>query len=162
MMNTIRRLLIGTVLLLSSAAWGGEDKIGDDATEARLKGMAGELRCLVCQNESLADSRADLAVDLRNQIRDMVRQGRSDQEIMEYMVVRYGDFVRFRPPLKSSTVPLWFGPFVLMLLGGAVLMYTLVRRRRRVNISPLSRGEQEHIRSLVANISAKVEEDGKA
>lgn len=161
MMNTIRRLLVCTVLLLSSAAWG-EDKVGDEATEARLKAMAVELRCLVCQNESLEHSRADLAVDLRNQIRDMVRQGKNDQQIMEYMVARYGDFVRFRPPLKSTTVPLWFGPFVLMALGGLVLMYTLVRRRRCINISQLSSSEQERIRTLVANNSAAVEEDGKA
>lgn len=160
-MNTMRRLLLCAALLLPSLSWG-EDRIGDEATEARLKGMASELRCLVCQNESLADSRADLAVDLRNQIRDMVKQGMNDQQIVAYLVVRYGDFVRFRPPLKPLTVPLWFGPFALVVLGGLVLVYTLVRRRRRVNIAPLSSKEQEHIRTLVANISAGAEEDGKA
>ena len=154
-MKIIGRSLLCALLLLPLALQA-EDKIGDEATETRLKGLATELRCLVCQNESLEFSRADLAVDLRNQIRDLVAKGKSDQEIIDYLVARYGDFVNYRPPLKPSTVPLWFGPFVLLALGGLVLIVTLVRRR--VNITPLSSGEHERIRTLVA----KTEEDDKA
>ena len=100
----------------------------DEAVEKRMVAISEELRCLVCQNESLAGSRADLAQDLRREIRALIAQGKSDQEIMDFMVSRYGDFVRYRPPLKSTTWLLWFGPFLLFVcaIGGLVLY---LRRR---------------------------------
>ena len=100
----------------------------DEAVEQRMVAISEELRCLVCQNESLAGSRADLAQDLRREIRALIAQGKSDQEIMDFMVSRYGDFVRYRPPLKSTTWLLWFGPFLLFVcaIGGLVLY---LRRR---------------------------------
>ncbi|WP_341905429.1 cytochrome c-type biogenesis protein [Polaromonas sp. YR568] len=99
----------------------------DPALEARVMVIAEELRCLVCQNETIAASQADLAVDLRQQIREQLKQGRTQPQILEFMAKRYGDFVLYRPPLKATTVLLWVGPFVLLLIGG----WALVRRIRR-------------------------------
>ena len=110
--------------LLAGSAWAQ-----DPALEKRVTGLAHELRCLVCQNQTIADSNAPLAVDLRNQIRTQIAQGRSDDQIRAYMVERYGDFVLYRPPLKASTLALWIGPFVL-LLGGALLLWRRIARRR--------------------------------
>jgi cytochrome c-type biogenesis protein CcmH len=95
----------------------------DPALEARVMDIAKDLRCLVCQNETIAGSHADLAIDLRNQIQDQLEAGKSKNEIMQYMVDRYGDFVLYKPPVKSSTLVLWLGPFLLLLLG----MWTLWR-----------------------------------
>jgi cytochrome c-type biogenesis protein CcmH len=93
--------------------------------------VTAELRCLVCQNQTIADSHADLAVDLRNQVRDMLRQGKTDREIIDYMTARYGDFVLYRPPVKPTTMLLWFGPAVL-LLGGLTTLVLVLRRRSRM------------------------------
>lgn len=101
----------------------------DAAIEQRLIRIAEELRCLVCQNESLAGSRADLALDLRREIRELIRQGRSDAQIREFLVSRYGDYVLYRPPVKPSTWLLWGGPFAL-LLGGLAGLIVFLRRRR--------------------------------
>jgi len=104
----------------------------DPALEARVMRLSTELRCLVCQNETIAASNADLAVDLRNQVRDMLREGRSDAEVLSYMTDRYGDFVLYRPPLKSTTWLLWFGPAVL-LVGGVGVLFFVLRRRSRLD-----------------------------
>jgi cytochrome c-type biogenesis protein CcmH len=101
----------------------------DAAGESRYKQLSEELRCLVCQNQTLADSNAELAVDLRNQVRDQIAQGRSDTQIKDYLVSRYGDFVLYRPPVQGNTTALWFGPFVLLGLG--VLVWAVVSRRSR-------------------------------
>ncbi len=93
--------------------------------------IAAELRCLVCQNQTIADSHAELAIDLRNQVRDMLRKGQSREQIVEYMTARYGDFVLYRPPLKQTTALLWFGPG-LLLLGGIVTLVVVLRRRARL------------------------------
>lgn len=103
----------------------------DPVLEAHVMRIASELRCLVCQNETIAASHADLAVDLRNQVRDMLRQGRSDAEIMTYMTDRYGDFVRYRPPVKPTTWVLWYGPAAL-LVGGVAALFLVLRRRSRL------------------------------
>lgn len=103
----------------SGAAQAGEAKpvAEDPATEARVWALANELRCLVCQNQTIADSHADLAVDLKNQIREQIRAGRSDRQIVDFMVERYGDFVLYRPPLRATTALLWAGPALLALLA---------------------------------------------
>ena len=101
----------------------------DPAVEARLVHISEELRCLVCQNESLAGSRADLANDLKREIRTMIKQGKSDQEIRDFLVNRYGDFVLYRPPVKPTTWLLWGGPFVLM-VGGVIGLIAFLRRRK--------------------------------
>lgn len=111
----------------------------DEAVEQRLIAIADELRCLVCQNESLAGSHAELAQDLRREIRSLIRQGKTDPEVLDFLVSRYGDFVRYRPPLKPSTWLLWGGPFALLALGlGALLMFLRSRPR---NEAPLSADE---------------------
>ncbi len=100
----------------------------DPAQDARFKALLLELRCLVCQNQTLSDSDADLAQDLRQQVYDMIVEGRSDSEIVDYMVARYGDFVLYRPPMKSTTYVLWVGPFLLLATGVFVLL-RVVRKR---------------------------------
>ena len=133
------RLALRTLLLcvFLCAPWvagakEAEPAAQDPVTEARLQRIASELRCLVCQNQTIADSQAGLAVDLREQVREMIRRGDSDQQIIDYMTARYGDFVRYRPPLNASTAFLWFGPTLLLLIGGAVLV-TVIRRRQRLS-----------------------------
>ena len=122
----MKKLLI-LVLLISNFAFAGEAMplTEDPALEARLKAMSQELRCLVCQNSTLADSSAPLAEDLRKEIRSQMRQGKSDKEVVDYLVARYGDFVRYRPPVNNSTALLWFGPFLLLIIGGFVLYRVL-------------------------------------
>ncbi len=102
----------------------------DQHVDARLKQLSLELRCLVCQNQTLADSHAPLAEDLRAEIRSMMARGLSDEEIVDFLVSRYGDFVRYRPPLKSTTWLLWFGPFLFLVAGGAALGIAIRRRQR--------------------------------
>jgi cytochrome c-type biogenesis protein CcmH len=101
----------------------------DPALDKRVAGLAHELRCLVCQNQTLAESNAPLAVDLRNQIREQLQAGASEQDVIDFMVARYGDFVLYRPPFKATTLALWLGPFLLLALGIAVLVRRLLRRR---------------------------------
>jgi len=98
--------------------------------EARMLAITGELRCLVCQNQTIADSHADLAADLRKEVRELLAQGKSDQQIRDYMTARYGDFVLYRPPLKATTVALWAGPAALLAIALAALLVTIARRRR--------------------------------
>jgi cytochrome c-type biogenesis protein CcmH len=123
----IRTLLALLLALLAghAAAQGAPDP----ATQARLKDLSEKLRCLVCQNQSLADSNADLAVDLRREIEAQVKSGRSDAQIVEFMVQRYGDFVLYQPPLKASTLLLWLGPFLLLAAAATFLIVALRRRR---------------------------------
>jgi len=110
----------------------------DEAVEQRLIGIADELRCLVCQNESLAGSHAELAEDLRREIRTLIRAGKTDPEILEFLVSRYGDFVRYRPPFKPMTWVLWLGPVVLMMLGlGGLFRHLLKRRGDALAADPL-------------------------
>lgn len=124
----MKRWLITLLLALAAAtALAGEAKpLGEDpALEARLKNVSQELRCLVCQNTTLADSSAPLAEDLRREIRVLMREGKSDKEVVEYLVARYGDFVLYRPPVNSSTAFLWFGPFLILIIGAFVLYRVL-------------------------------------
>lgn len=121
----------------------------DEAVEKRMVVISEELRCLVCQNESLAASRADLAQDLRREIREQIGQGKSDKEILDFMVGRYGDFVRYRPPLKGTTFLLWFGPFVLLVVGVLALVLVLRRRGKRVTEASLSAEEQKKAEELL-------------
>jgi cytochrome c-type biogenesis protein CcmH len=119
------------VIVLARAAWAGEaaPAAADPALEERVLTLASELRCLVCQNQTLADSHAPLAIDLRDQIREKMRQGQSERDIVNYMVARYGDFVLYRPPFRPATVLLWLGPALLLLAGMAALVRRIARRR---------------------------------
>ena len=103
----------------------------ETASPERLKRLSEELRCLVCQNQTLADSNADLAVDLKRQIETLLAQGQSDNQIRDYMVARYGDLVLYRPPLQGNTLLLWIGPFAMLAGGG--LLWWLIQRRNRLN-----------------------------
>ena len=124
----------------------------DEAVEKRMVAISDELRCLVCQNESLSGSRADLAQDLRREIRELIKQGKSDEEIKSFMVGRYGDFVLYRPPVKSTTWLLWFGPFLLLAIGIMGLVAYLRRRSRELKAAvdaPLTTDEQQRAKALL-------------
>jgi cytochrome c-type biogenesis protein CcmH len=120
----------------------------DERVEQRLNAIAEELRCLVCQNESLAASRAELALDLKREVREQIRAGKSDAEIRDFMVKRYGDFVLYRPPLKESTLLLWIGPFALLIAGFAVVAI-FVRRRRAAQAAALSPDDERRADALL-------------
>src|SRR5687768_13318885 len=102
------------VLLLAAPVFAADGALPDPVLEQRVRALAEELRCLVCQNQTLADSNADLAVDLRREIREKMRAGMSDKAVTDYLVTRYGDFVLYRPPFKPTTLLLWLGPFLLL------------------------------------------------
>jgi cytochrome c-type biogenesis protein CcmH len=130
----VRHWLAALLLALPLLAGAKEaaPAAADPVLEARLLRIAAELRCLVCQNQTIADSHADLAQDLRRQVREMLVRGDTDQQILDYMTARYGDFVLYRPPVKSTTALLWYGPAVL-LLGGLVALVLLLRRRSKMS-----------------------------
>jgi cytochrome c-type biogenesis protein CcmH len=136
----MKRLAILILAMLPLFAYAGEakDLAADPVLEKRMIGLAEKLRCLVCQNESLASSHAELAEDLRREVREQMAQGKNDQEIIDYLVARYGDFVLYDPPMKSYTVLLWFGPFVLLLIGVGMLLYQVRKRRQTVPEAQLS------------------------
>ena len=127
----MKRLLAPILLAASLAAWGQSSEIAnaDPKVEARLKSIAHELRCLVCQNQTIADSDAPLAVDLRQQTRAMIAAGKTDDEIRGYMVERYGDFVLYKPPFNAATAVLWIAPG-LLIVGGFAALIVMMRRRR--------------------------------
>lgn len=139
-------------LLISGPAWAGEARpLADDpVVEARLKHLAVELRCLVCQNQTLADSNAPLAEDLRREVRDMIAKNMSDQEIIDFLVARYGDFVLYRPPVKATTALLWVGPFVLVIIGAVALFITLRRRAGKVVDVAVTEEEHRRVEQLLA------------
>jgi cytochrome c-type biogenesis protein CcmH len=148
-MGKLFALLLGLTLAVAAIAKEAPPAAADPALEKRAIALTEQLRCLVCQNQSIADSHAELAVDLKNQVREKLKQGESDEEIIEYMVARYGDFVLYRPPVKATTAPLWFGPFVLLLAALAGLFFYIVRRRQATAALPLSEEDEARVRSLL-------------
>ncbi len=128
----LQAFVLGAAVLLQSAAWAGDAAPASDnpALEARMMAISSELRCLVCQNQTIADSHAELAVDLRKQVREMLLAGKSEQEITDYMTARYGDFVLYRPPFKAQTALLWVGPAAMVVIGLGALFVVLRRRSR--------------------------------
>jgi cytochrome c-type biogenesis protein CcmH len=125
-------LLLAGGLAVGALAKEAAPASANPELEARVTRISAELRCLVCQNQTIADSNAELAVDLRRQVREMLQQGRSEREILDYMTARYGDFVLYNPPLKPSTALLWVGP-VLLLVGGMTVLVLILRRRSRMS-----------------------------
>ncbi|CAN1568470.1 formate-dependent nitrite reductase complex subunit NrfF [Burkholderiaceae bacterium] len=121
----------------------------DPKLEARLVDISQELRCLVCQNESLAASNAELAQDLRREVRDLIRQGNTDQEVKDFLVARYGDFVLYRPEVKPLTWVLWFGPFVLLLVAAVLMGVYLRQRRQQVQPAPLSEADRARAQKIL-------------
>jgi cytochrome c-type biogenesis protein CcmH len=126
----VRKFFFSLLLLISLAVQAKEAPLAaaNPELEKRVMALSEELRCLVCQNQTLADSHAELAIDLKNQVREKLASGMSDGDVINYMVERYGDFVLYRPPVKGITWLLWFGPFLLLIGGIAVLMLKLKRR----------------------------------
>jgi cytochrome c-type biogenesis protein CcmH len=124
-------LLLAATLAATSTAREAAPEAADPALEARMVRITSELRCLVCQNQTIADSHAALAVDLRRETRELLQQGKSDSEVVDYMTARYGDFVLYRPPWKPTTLLLWLGP-ALMLVGGGTVLLVVLRRRSRL------------------------------
>jgi cytochrome c-type biogenesis protein CcmH len=143
-------LALAMLVALSAGAKEAESVAADPALEARMMDIAGELRCLVCQNQTIADSHADLAVDLRQQIREMLGRGMSADSVRSYMTDRYGDFVLYKPPFKASTALLWVGPGVLM-AGALAALFGVLRRRQRMNPEAFDPDTAEEDDQLAAN-----------
>ncbi|MBT8550298.1 cytochrome c-type biogenesis protein CcmH [Polynucleobacter paneuropaeus] len=133
----------------------------DPVVEQRLIGISEEMRCLVCQNESLAGSRSDLANDLRAQIRSMIKAGKSDAEIRQYMVDRYGDFVLYRPPVKPTTWLLWLGPFTILLIGIIGLLMYLRQRNTSMDSKTLSDEENRRLDVLLNTVETEFKKDAR-
>lgn len=127
----------------------------DREVEKRVLQLSQELRCLVCQNETLADSRADLAGDLRREIREQMKAGKSDKEIIAFLTTRYGDFVLYRPPVKPATYLLWFGPFALLVIGFGLLYRYLKQRSALISDQPLSQDERRQAEALLRSPTEK-------
>ena len=145
-------LLLFCCLLRSTVLAGEAQPLADDPVlEKRVMALAENLRCLVCQNETLAGSHADLALDLRQQIREQMQAGKSDEQIIAFMTERYGDFVLFKPPVKLTTYLLWFGPFALLATGIVVQFIYLKRRRERGREQPLSESERKRVEALLGD-----------
>ncbi|MGE5202244.1 MAG: cytochrome c-type biogenesis protein CcmH [Acidobacteriota bacterium] len=149
-MRAVLGLLFATWTL--AAAWAVEpgERLDDPALEARARAISAELRCLVCQNQSLDDSSAELAHDLRVLIRERLKAGDSDEQVRAYLVRRYGEFILLKPPLQRDTYLLWYGPFVVLLLGGAAAMLFLRRRGRLAEPAPLTAEERRRVAKLLA------------
>lgn len=155
------RLLLLLVLLCLIASFSvaqvrRQRPVTDDpAVEERLRNLSHELRCLVCQNETLAESRADLAEDLRDEIRVQIKAGKSDKEIIAFLTERYGQFILYRPQVTPTTYLLWFGPFVLLLGGLAILFFYIKQRRDIIAEQPLSSEERRRAEDLLRSESGK-------
>ena len=124
------------------------------AEQEHFRNLIGQLRCLVCQNETLADSDADLAHDLRKEIYEMMKSGKSDKEVIDFLVKRYGDFVLYKPPVKPSTYVIWYGPFVLLAIA-ALLLIRAVGRQRQVDEPPISPDDRKRLENLLGDDAGK-------
>lgn len=143
------RLLLALFLLAAPAlAVQPDERLADPALEARARALSRELRCIVCQNESIDDSNATLAKDIRVLLRERLAAGDSDAQAKAFLVARYGDFVLLRPPIRSETYLLWFGPFALLALG-ALVAFAALRRRRPAPPAPLTPEEQAKLDALL-------------
>lgn len=151
---------IAMALLLTALGSAQADEAeymgGDPVMHNRVMGVSEELRCLVCQGQSLADSNSDFARDMRQQIQELMEDGMTDRQVVDFMVARYGDYVRYRPPLKSTTVLLWFGPALLLALGIGILYLNVLRRKKQIQDTPLSAADQRRAAELL-----KREESGE-
>ena len=153
------RFLVLLLILCSAVVPAGAEQArptaDDPVLEERVLNLSRELRCLVCQNETLADSRAELAVDLRDQVREQMKAGKSDEEIITFLTARYGEFVLYRPRVRPVTYVLWFGPFIL-LAAGLVILFRYVKRRRDVIVdTPLSAEERSQAKALLDTEAGK-------
>ncbi len=148
----MKRLLASILLLLACGISYAKDApplAEDPAVEKRMIAISEDMRCLVCQNESLAGSRADLAQDLRRELRGLIKEGKSDEEIKQFMVSRYGDFVLYRPRMQPTTWLLWTGPFILLIAGVIALIAYLRKRSRVVQDAPLTSADAQRAEALL-------------
>ena len=153
-MKTIFALLIFVFMIHVSYARIEVHQFKNQQQEQRYKKLINELRCLVCQNQNLADSNAELAQDLRKKVYEMVMEDKSNKVIQEYMVDRYGDFVLYRPPFKMRTALLWIGPFII--LGtGLILLFTFIIKRNKNNIITLSDDDRERVSRLLGDTTGE-------
>ena len=150
------KLFLLLLVVLPATVFGKEAvPIGKDPVlEQRVMALSESLRCLVCQNQTLADSNADLAVDLRNQVREKLKAGATEQDVIDYLVARYGDFVLYRPPVKAMTLLLWFGPLLILVLALAMLFRHLARRRR-LAVEELAEPDQRRLQALLGETEAR-------
>ncbi|MBK8320121.1 MAG: cytochrome c-type biogenesis protein CcmH [Betaproteobacteria bacterium] len=147
---------LGLTAALPTMAEEAAPLAADPVAEKRLLELSNELRCLVCQNQTIADSNAELAVDLRREIRGMIQAGKTNPEIIDFMVVRYGDFVLYRPPVKGITLLLWGGPIALMLIGFFIMQRYLRQRAKRIaKDQPLSADEAQRAEALFKELDPK-------
>ena len=162
MINKLFTVLALCLLLGAGTAQAGVTleafKFDSKTEEQHFKDLIGELRCLVCQNQSLADSDAELAHDLRAEVYDMVQAGNSDAEIIEFLVARYGDFVLYNPPVKPSTWLIWFGPFVLLLIA-AFLLLNSIRRQKKIPAAEISAADRERLNTILGSTTPGQDKD---
>ncbi len=148
-MNAVKTILLAVLLTLSVSVFAAATleafKFTSVADEDHFKTLIAELRCLVCQNQSLLDSDAELAHDLRAEVYDMLQAGQSDTEIIDFLVARYGDFILYSPPVKPSTYLLWFGPFALLAVALVLLMFTLRRKRCTPDRKPITNTDRQQL-----------------
>ena len=153
-------LLLAVVLPLH-AAGEAEPVAADQALEVRVMELSEKLRCLVCQNETIAASRAPLALDLRNQVRSQLAEGKSEEQVVDFLVARYGDFVLYQPPFKATTALLWLGPGVLCLVGFGALMLRLRRRASEATTPELSAADRARARVLLGEDDPESPEESR-
>ncbi|ANF27753.1 MULTISPECIES: cytochrome c-type biogenesis protein [Stutzerimonas] len=152
MKQLIQGLLLTLCLLGSASAAIDAYEFKNEAERERYRTLVEELRCPKCQNQNIADSNAPIAMDLRREIYRMLEEGQSNEQIVDYLVARYGDFVLYKPPVNAKTLVLWYGPIVLLVIGFAVLAFILIRRRRASDkpaSNTLSEAERERLATLL-------------
>ncbi|MDZ4738044.1 MAG: cytochrome c-type biogenesis protein [Rhodospirillaceae bacterium] len=161
MIRALALSLIAFLCLIAAApafAVEPDEMLDDPVLETRAREIGRELRCLVCQNESIEDSNADLARDLRLVVRERLLAGDSDQQVLDYVAARYGDFVLLQPPVKPATLALWFGPASILLVGGAIAFFYVRSRRTAPAISPLSADEERRLAALTGDAPRETSE----
>ena len=152
---TLIALLLALLLALPAQAVEPDERLDDPALEERARVLSQNIRCLVCQNESIDSSNADLAKELRVLVRERLVEGDSDRAVLDYLVSRYGDYVLLEPPVKPATYLLWFGPLLLLLIGAAAVVFYFRRQRASAGApAPLSAGEQERLARLLDDQAA--------
>ena len=148
----MRTVILAVLLGLLSTPLMAKDAVpllDQNVDEERYKALTSELRCQKCQNQTIYDSKAGLADDMKRIVRDQIKQGKSDEEIVDYMVQRYGDFIRYKPAFKSSTMLLWIGPFILLIIGVAMLFIQIRKRRQMTVDAPLSAEDHARVEELL-------------
>lgn len=148
-------------LLIATQGFAIDDhQLSDPEQQKTYELINSELRCLVCQNQTIADSNAELAGDLRRQVFEMLQQGKSKDEIIQFMTDRYGDFVLYNPPLKTKTALLWLGP-IAFLLTGFTMIFWFIRRKKQAAVTVFDKGKQEKMRQLLEDTESSVEDGDK-